>query len=292
MIFTVQTDEIRSVKEAVKSDCQKIRFGSEFCEWKIPRVPEIKKAYNDVKNGKKEFAFITPRASNKSLSKIREHFTFLNSKTENEAIVNDLGVLDLSSEYPEVVPHLGRQLIHIPARCPWIKPDLKDNFLLNIFKLSSGEESLYSQTSLNFKSTMRFYRELGVKGIDLDLIPRCFPYYNSLSDAGFKTAIHLDLIPVSITRKCHTARFLGEKEPEKCSRPCNSKIFQLNRSGLETQLYLSGNSVFRVYNPAKRLLKKFSKKVPNEFVISMNPLTKIRDSQSIDEIIRSLEEVL
>jgi hypothetical protein len=289
MIFTVQTDEIKSIKEALKSDCQKIRFGSEFCEWKIPSISEIKKAYNEVKNKKKEFAYITPRVSNDSLSKIREHFNFLNSKNENEAIVNDLGVLDLSTEFPEVDPYLGRQLIHTPARCPWIKPDLKDNFLLNIFKLSSGEESLYSQTSLNYESTMRFYQELGVKGIDLDLIPRCFPYYSILSDAGFKTAIHLDMIPVSITRKCHTARFLGEEEPEKCSRPCNSNIFQLNRNGMETQLYLYGNSVFRVYNPSKRLLKKFSKKLPNEFVISMNPLTKNRDSQSINKIISSLK---
>ena len=44
MKYSVQTDNVRAVREALGSNCDRIRFGSEFCEWKIPSLKEMLEA--------------------------------------------------------------------------------------------------------------------------------------------------------------------------------------------------------------------------------------------------------
>ena len=38
MKISVQTDIFNLLEEAVESKCDKVRFGAEFCEWKIREV--------------------------------------------------------------------------------------------------------------------------------------------------------------------------------------------------------------------------------------------------------------
>ena len=64
MEFSVQTDNLKSLQEAVNSKCSDIRFGSEFCEYKIPRLEELQKAYQTVCESNKTFTYVTPRLSN------------------------------------------------------------------------------------------------------------------------------------------------------------------------------------------------------------------------------------
>ena len=67
----------------------------------------------------KGFIFITPKVANIGLGLIRKQFDFLNNKENISVICNDFGVLNVSLQYDNLRPHLGRQLIYIPARCPW-----------------------------------------------------------------------------------------------------------------------------------------------------------------------------
>jgi len=65
-----------------------------------------------------EFAFITPRLSNNGLRKIKRYLDFLNGKEETRLIFNDLGLLNFLVKYSNLKPHMGRQLVYVPARCP------------------------------------------------------------------------------------------------------------------------------------------------------------------------------
>lgn len=298
MKFSVQTDNLKMLREALDSNCDKVRFGPEFCEWKIPSLSALKRAYALTKDKGKSFTYVTPRLSDNGLKKIRKQLIFLKEKGKDDIIINDLGMLNILGRYSELTPHLGRQLVHVPARCPWLKMSGRDALRAIVFSPRSTLEAkirkrrveeIYSQTSLNYAPTIRFFQGYGVQGVDLDWIPRCFTYFDFLAKAGLNLSVHLHLVPVTLTRKCHTARFLGEKTPETCSRPCNRRAFLLKHKGLGLKLFLHGNVVFRLIQPSKREMKKLSMSNVSEFVITMNPITKILNQHKIDELMLQMQ---
>ena len=84
------------------------------------------------------------------------------------------------------------------------------------------------------------------------------------------------------------ARFLGEKKPESCSHPCNTQAFLLKHKILRGELYLHGNVVYRLNPPSKRDFKKLdTNKV--EFVVPMNPITKLDNQQEINALMQRLK---
>lgn len=274
----MQTDSFDMLKEAVESDCDEVRFGSEFCEWKIPRLNILKKAYELVRGKGKNFVYVTPLSSNDKLDEVRKHLTFLNREGKISVVVNSLGMLNVLGQHRNLTPHLGRRLIFIPARCPWPQFTAKN---VGFFERRSIEK-IFFQTGLNYESTIRFYQKYGVEGVDVDWIPKCFPYYGFLVEKGLKTSVHTYLVPATLTRRCHMARFLGEKNPERCSKPCSSRAFLLRQNTLGIELFLWGNGVFRFTKPSQRDARKLEKTKVSEFVVTMNPITKIDSREKIN----------
>jgi hypothetical protein len=279
------------IEEAAKSRCDSIRYGSEFCELKIPKAKDIEYAYEITTNSDKEFLYVTPRVTDIGIKKIKDNINFIKKIEKMKIIINDYGMLNMLSKYPNMVLILGRQLIQIPARCPWYITSLKDLLLFPIITISDKMEripvdNIYSQTNLNYLPTIKFYRKIGVKEIDLDWIPRCFPSYLELVRYGFNISINANLIPVAITRKCHTARFLDENSPEDCTKPCYSKAYKMQRRGLNTDLYLLGNVVFRKVKIEKKHLQILKNDL--DIILEMNPITKIKTKNQIDQFITKI----
>ena len=280
MRITVQTDTLETLKEAVESDCHAVRFGPEFCEWKIPSLDILKEAYEHAIGAGKKFTYNTPQASNSSLEKIREHLAFLDEEGRIDVVVNDLGTLNILEKYPELRPHLGRLLIIIPARCPW--PQVTDAYVGFFDKRRVAK--IFYQTSLNYIPTIHLFQEHGVKGVDVDFIPNSLPHYDFLLNNGLELSVHLHFTPVTFTRRCHTARFIDEKEPERCSKPCDSKAFLLKHNMLkEIDLLLCGNVVYRPTKASRKDVKKLHDKGV-EIVISMNSATKIQSREEINAL--------
>lgn len=288
MKVTVQAENIRDLKEAVQSNCTGIRFGSEFCEWKIPTLTSLEEAYELAKDSGKKFSYITPRVSETNVEKVKGQLEYLNGQAEVELVFNDLGILRLLDDYPKIIPHLGRQLIFIPARCPWKQTT---NFKVG-FRARRRVAEIFHQTNLNNSETIRFYRERGVENVDLDWIPPCFPYFRPLKEAGLNISIHLHLTPVTSTRRCHTARFLAIEDPTNCNMPCFEQGFLLMNRTSNLELYLLGNTVFRYSEPSAEDIKKMSSLLGEfEVVVTMNPITKIRDRKAIDTFIGTIQSL-
>ena len=171
----------------------------------------------------------------------------------------------------------------IPARCPWEEITEREVGFLTRRKV----ENIFYQTSLNYKPTIKFFKSLGVNGADVDWIPDCFRNFNFLVKNGIQLSLHLNHIPITITRKCHTARFLGEDRPENCSKPCYERTFTLKNEILGVEFVLQGNTVFRKVKPTKNEVKQISRKV-RELVITMNPYTKIESQESIKPLLQEL----
>lgn len=277
----VQVSELGMLREAVKSKCNGIIFGSEFCMFRIPSMDELEEAYSLTCDVEKAFTYTLPRLSDGALEKIRKHFTFLNNVGEVRVVINDLGALKILKEYPNLKPHLGRQLVYIPARCPWGEIT---EYEVGFF-VKRKIKKIFYQTSLNYKPTIEFFKSHDVEGADVDWIPKCFPHFNFIVKNGMKLSAHLHLIPVAITRKCHMARFFGEKNLIQCSKPCVKKAFRMENNALGVELFMDGNVVFRFAKPDKIDVQLLRKLNISELVISMKPLTGVENWQEIDRLI-------
>lgn len=285
MKVSVQTDRFRMLEEIVRSGCDRVRFGSEFCEWKLLSLELLREAYGLAHEEGKEFAYVTPRVSDRSLGIIRGQLAFLNSKGHVDVVINDFGILNMLGRYPNLRPHLGRQLVYMPARCPWLQNALRHR--VGFFERRRLAR-MYYQTGLNYAPTIHLYQKYGVEDIDVDWIPQSFPYFDFLMKNGLRVSVHMHLIPVAITRTCHTARFLGEREPESCPEPCNTRAFLLRQKTLGIDLYMHGNVIFRLTEPSQRDVKRLYKQGVDEFVVTVNPITKIESRKKIDAFIQNL----
>lgn len=279
METTFQVNSIQLLDEALETDCKKIRYGSEFCIYAIPSQNELEKAYNKVFDAGKEFVYVTPRLADWALDTVKDQISFLDKQGGGTVVLNDLGTLNVLNEYENIKSHLGRQLIYTPSRCPW--KEITEN-PVSIFTKRKVEKIFY-QTAFNYETTIDFYKERNVIGADVDWIPRIFPTLKNITKKGIDVSVHLYSIPIAITRKCHMARFLGEKDLNTCSRPCNREAYYMENEALGNEFYLHGNAVFRREAPEKGSLSKLKKAGVNELIFSLSPMN--RDYSVIKELV-------
>jgi hypothetical protein len=281
--ISVQTDNLKLLQEAVESGCDSVRFGSEFCMYNMPSLDNLERAYEIVHGGGKEFTYVTPRLSNNGIEMLRKQLALLNKRGEVDIVFNDMGALNIIGNYQNLRPHLGRLLVRVPARSPWIDRAMVDEGLF-AWRLS---KKIFSSTSLNYPLTIEFFQNhYNVRDVDVDWIPRVFPSFDFLAKRGFNIHVHFHLVPVTFTRKCHTARFLGEERVEECSKPCLEKAFLLKKSSLE--LFLHGNAVFNLVQPDRAGMRELIRNKTTEFILTMNPITGIDNRQKIDDFIKNV----
>jgi len=283
MKFSVQTDNLKMLNEATSSDCDKVRFGSEFCAWKLPSLKSLEKAYEQTLETEKKFIYITPRVPEKSLKVVEDHLKFLDGNGANDVVINDWGVLNILEKHPNLRIQIGRQLVYMPARCPWSQEELSVAFS----DLAQGQE-IFNQTNLNYLPTIQFLQNYNIKGADVDWIPESFQNFNYIVRSGLQVSIYLNLIPVAITRSCHTARYLGEDDPENCSRPCDTKAFKLKQKQMGIELYLLGNVAYRMTQPSQTEIETLNKIGVKDIVISINTIMKTGERNKLNALIQKL----
>jgi len=284
--FSVQASNLQTLKEALKSTCPRIRFGSEFCMYDLPTGKTLTKAANLASDEGKAFTYVTPRVSDNALNKLIQHFKTLDNLGEIEIVVNDLGTLDTLEGFPNLKPHLGRQLVYIPARCPW--PQITEH-PVSIFVRHKVRQIFY-RTALNYQPTIQLYKEMGVNSADVDWIPQSFKHYKELIRNGIRLSVHSYLIPVTVTRRCHTAKFLSESDPARCSRPCLGRTFKLRQGTVGVEFFLNGNAVFRYVKPEPSDLKNLEKLDRIEVVVAVGSLQEAVTRNGLEETIRTLRE--
>jgi hypothetical protein len=285
MKITIQTGNPSLLKEALASDTKCIRFGSEFCMYALPTGDGVERAYNLTKDAGKEFAYVTPRLAEGAMATIQEHLELLNDLGEATVVANDLGTISAIRELSSLKPVLGRQLVYTPSRCPWNQITEQS---VNIFtKRRVGQ--IFYQTALNYVPTIEFYRGLGAVGADVDWIPELFPNLNFIIKNGLPVTVHMHAIPAAMTRKCHMARFLGEEDLDRCSRPCYTKAYSMENEYLGVDMVLEGNTVYQLTEPDRKTAQQLARRGINELVLTMSPLTGVRTREQIDSLIQRVQ---
>lgn len=286
MKLSVHTNDLRSLREALNSRCQSVRLGSEFCEYVLPTLDELDEALELVREMGKEFAYVTPRLSVAGIEELKQQLALLNDRGEAWIVFNDFGVLNILEHYPNLHPHLGRLLLLVPARTPWVTQHMQREDLT--VRRREWLRSLYSSTSLNYGATIELYRGYGCERADLDWIPRTFSSLSFLVEKGLHLSVHLQLVPATVTRKCHMARFLGEEVPEDCSRPCLDRALFLRNEGFGLDLYLHGNAAHQLVGPHPEDVEQLREIGVAEVVLTMNPITRVDSAEEIDNMISKL----
>ena len=284
MKFTVHTESLRHLREALGSRCEGIRFGAEFCEWKIPSLKALKEGYESVRDSGKAFTYVIPILTNAGVDKVRDQLTYISELEGLEVVIGDIGALNLLQEMGLQL-RLGRPRVYIPGRSPWDQiTRLPDPSFFTKRKV----EKIFYQTSLNYGRTLDYYKSLGVEGADVDWIPKSFPHFKKVTKNGFRLAMHTFAVPVAVTMRCHMARFEGESEPAHCSIPCSSNALDIEQMQLEKSFVLHGNVVYRLVKSQRNDVKKLRKIGVEEMVMPMGPVSKITTSEEIDEAITTL----
>jgi len=285
MKYTVQTESLSLLKEALASRCDGIRFGAEFCEWKLPTLEVLKRAYEEVKGEGKNFSYVTPVLSNDGVDKLREQLVFLKDVDDAEVIIGDIGALNLLKDYRGLKMRLGRPRVYIPARCPWSQITRMPNpSFLTRFKV----EKIFYQTSLNYVRTLEYYKSLGVMSADIDWIPKGFPHFKKIIKNGFSLSVHTRAVPIAVTMRCHMARFLGEVEPALCSKPCLSKAFIIKQEAVQRTFVLHGNVVYRLVESPQRDVKELQRLGVDELIVPMGPVSRVTTTKDVNEAISAL----
>ena len=286
MNVVTQTDDLRLFHEALRSRCSGVRLGSEFCEQLLPSQRELAEAVELAQKAGKPFTYVTPRLSNAGIDRLKGHLAFLNEKQETHIVFNDLGTLNILGCHSNLHPHLGRHMLLVPSRSPWVGQHLQREDLSA--RRRRWLRSLFSSTSLNYRPTIETYRGYGCERADMGWLPRTFSSLAFLVENGLRLSVHLHLVPATFTRKCHTARFLGEADPEECSKPCLHRPFLLRNEPFGMEFILHGNAVFQLVEPHPRDVKALEEAGVAELVLTMNLVTGIDSAEKIDDTISDL----
>jgi collagenase-like PrtC family protease len=284
MQFAIHAGNLQQLKEALSCNTQRVRFGSEFCMYALPTIENLKTAYHLVSEAGKDFVYVTPRLADGTMDVIKQQLRLLDELGGSKVIVNDLGTIQVLRKFSSLKPYLGRQLVYTPSRCPW---NQITEHSVSFFTKRKVKQIFY-QTALNYEPTIQFYKDLGTVGADVDWIPEIFPNLSNLTKNELEISVHLNSIPVVITRKCHMARFLGEQDLENCSKPCYTKAYIMDNEFLKAELFLHGNTVFKLIESNRKNLSKLTKHGVTELVLTMGPLTRINSQTQLDSVIQSL----
>lgn len=293
MKFTVHAEHPPALNQALRSTCDAIRYGADLCEFKLPNDVQIKEFIKHLNEGEKEFSYVCPRVPQQDFPKMEQHLSAISDQTTRpvHVVANDWGVLNLliDGRYPKLIPYLGRQLVAIPGRGRPSMADLMGGE--NLFKRMAIKKVgglVFNKTNLHFKATMKFLRENGVAGADIDWVPQSFKEMKDVVKGGLQFSVHLGLVIVAVVRRCHTARYFSEPIPERCSMPCFKTAFLLNHD-LFGDLYMDGNTIFAKTEPTQKEMRLLYANDPAELVLTMGAMTKIQTAEDIDAQIYTLK---
>ena len=292
MNFTVQAEHPPALRAALKSQCDSIRYGADLCEFKLINDAQLREFINHLNETDKDFGYVCPRLPQQLFPIVERHLKLINAETQRpvKIIANDWGVVNqiIDGKYPNLIPYLGRQLIAIPHRG---KPSMAE--LMggeSWFRRMAVEKVgglVFDKTNLHFKATLKFLRDNGVAGADIDWVPQTFGEMKSIVKNNLQFSVHLGLVIVAVVRRCHTARYFDEPIPEQCSMPCFKTAFSLKHE-VFGELHMDGNTIFAMNDPTKNEYQQLKDSKPSELVLTMGSMTKIHTTDDIDKRIAQI----
>jgi hypothetical protein len=249
-------------KPSTKNRFDRIYYGAEFCENKIPDLNTLKRVYSSAKKFKKRFTpsensltgftLLTPYVTTFGLKRLEPLFGYLDSQNSNiEVVVNDWGVLKLIRDnYKNLQPVLGR-LLTKQRRDPRAKDILlnrqkakrvideksKKTFILIPKKVPTSLYEHFKGSVINTPIFQRFLLDNGIRRVEID---------NLVWDMKIElpkeigVSIYLPYAYVTTTRLCGLINLTYSA----CQKECQRYYFSFKSDSSPVPFYIRGNTVF------------------------------------------------
>lgn len=249
-----------------KNDADRIYFGNEFCQNRIPSLPRLKEFYSFVREKDKGFTFVSPFVTDGGLDKLKGLLAFLDAQGDAEVVFNDWGVFALlKSEFSNLKPVMGR-LLTKQRRDPRVfkilsgqqqaqevvfegpKGPIKD---LHVPQIVPGTLVKHYQGSLiNVPILQEFLFSRGIGRIEVDNL--IWEMDLSLKDE-IGASIYLPYNYITVSRMCGKLTLTYES----CHNECQKYFFQIKDDSLPVPFYGIGNAIFyKTKRPSDEYLKK------------------------------------
>jgi len=218
-------------------DCDRIYFGNEFCDERIPSLDDLRVAISIAKERNKGFGFVTCYVSE---YKIEKYYCLLNALAEllpgSEVIINDWGILKICLQN-NLTPVLGRLLVR-QKRDPRISSFMKLLPDLSKLRLHQTGLSNYFKDFLKTQCINRIELDNLIQGIDI----------NELQDVNFNYSIYIPYGYVTTTRICFFRNKNLSKDKRFSILPCTNKsncgLAKLHNRQIKDILFMRGNTIF------------------------------------------------
>jgi len=218
--------------------CDRVYFGHEFCQRKLPTNQDLDKAMAWAENRKSAFSLLTPFVTDAGLTQVQSLIERLSSKSaalSPEVIVNDWGVLRWTHRtFPEIPLALGR-LLTKQKRGPRI--------LQIAERLPEAAMDHFMRSNVDVPHFAEFLAGMSVKRVELDNLLQ-----GIRRNGGLPASLYYPYAYISTTRLCLLMNGdRADKNPRsigRCSRECRMYDVTLTHHNMPTPLSLKGNAYF------------------------------------------------
>jgi hypothetical protein len=214
----------------------RLYFGAEFCEIKIPTAGETKQAVAFAKANNMEFTLVTPYVTDSGLAAVERALAVLPADAAIEVVANDFGVLRaIRASFQKLTPVLGRLLVK-----------QKRGFGISSHQRDAGPALLeHWQSSGTDNEIVREYlASIGVNRVEIDNLAQGIS--SDFSSSMIAASVYEPYGYVTTTRYCPWA-FDGSTWPNmrgRCGRPCLRGIIEETDDVFDRTVFLAGNAQF------------------------------------------------
>lgn len=213
-------EDFKNNIEKYQDKFEMISFGSESCYRQLPSLDKLEKMFAVTSNFKRKL--LLPMTFESFYDDILKYVDWAIEKKIEYLCVNDYGILNyIYTKYgalkdTQIV--IGNGLSYSIEYVPWHEhffeqdPEfVKENMLKNNF----DNQWTFDFLKKNFEG-MKFEIEMASTSMAISSI-------ETLTSNQMKVHLIADLIPVSYTRCCHTAKYY-KRTPKDCGRPCRELL--------------------------------------------------------------------
>jgi hypothetical protein len=232
----------------------RVYFGSEFCQYRLPSLAAVKKALAYSWHNGFEFTFASPYVHNQKFYLLLEiledlHQTASTAGRSIEVVVNDWGVYHhVRTHFPSLRIVIGR-LLNKTIRDPRIA-DFYDEG-----NVPESARNVVRETGLFSDGFSRFLETANVVGLEFDELVQ--EHNLTQHTSPYRLTFHFPFGCVASGSACMVgfietekkAKFRGDPE---CKQQCQLYTFELkNRkfTEMEHRIFQKGNTAFYAYNP-------------------------------------------
>lgn len=214
----------------------RLYFGAEFCEIKIPGVKETAAAAVTAAEAGLGFTLITPYVTDRGLKLLRDVFRSLPADRPAEVVANDYGtLLMLRQERPDIKPVLGRLL-----------SGQKRGFGVSARQADAGPAlaETWRESDFDLPIVREYLKDYGVARVELDNLPQGTS--SDFTASGLSASLYVPYGYVTTTRYCSYAfeggrwlNILGA-----CGQACRRGMIEETADIFNRAVWLAGNAQF------------------------------------------------